>query len=105
MNEKPKIRMPVSEVPWVSGTVADLECARRRRGTEYGEYHPNCCRWPKSCRAFDPGFSIGKGPTTLPVVWNDGYGWRSGPPGDLGDLPAPVADGIRDRWSTFKGAK
>lgn len=79
---RPRVRIPVSEVPWISGTIADLECARRRRGTDYGEYHPNCCRWPKSCSAFDPGFTTGKGPTTLPVVYNDGYGWRSQPAGD-----------------------
>ena len=98
MSEKPKVRIPVTEVPWVSGTIADLECARRWRGTEYGEYHPRCCRWPKSCSAFDPGFTTGKGPTTLPMVWNDGYGWRSGPPKNLDHLPAHLREEIQCRW-------
>lgn len=97
MNDRPKIRIPVSEVPWASGTIADLECYRRRRGTKYGEFHPNCCRFPKSCSAFNPGFKTGKGPTTLPIVWNDGHGWRSGQP-DWRTVKH-LFDGIWRRWA------
>lgn len=75
---KPMVRIPVSEVPWASGTIADLECHRNQQHNySGGDYFPYCCRWPKSCSAYDRGFTTGKGPTELPEVWNDGYGWRS----------------------------
>ena len=97
-----KIRIPVSKVPWASGTTADLECNRRclqaqRSGDDHSSYFPQCCRWPKSCSAFNPGFTVGKGPTTLPVVWFDGYGWRSGPPDPL-TIPQHLFDDIQRRW-------
>lgn len=99
---KERIRIPVSEVPWVSGTIADLECYRNQPDAVDREYYPDCCRWPKSCRAFDPGFTTGKGPTTLPVVWNDGYGWRSGPPNNLNNLPDHLAAEISARWAAVR---
>jgi hypothetical protein len=98
---RPKVRIPVEQVPWASGTWADLECYRRRAytaGLFAGEYHPECCRWPKSCSAFDPGFTVGKGPTTLPVVWFDGFGWRSGPP-DPKTIPNHLFSGMQIRWA------
>lgn len=95
-----KLHVPVGTVPWASGTTADLECHRR-----FGEwplcttemYDPNCCRWPKSCSAFDPGFTVGKGPTTLPIVWFDGFGWRSGLP-DARTIPEHLFADIWARW-------
>lgn len=94
------IRVPVDSVPWASGTAADLECYRRHAsfaGLFAGTYGPNCCRWPKSCNAFDPGFTVGKGPTTLPIVWFDGFGWRSGPP-DARTIPQHLFADIWARW-------
>lgn len=95
------IRVPVQEVPWASGTVADMAC--RREGLQWsfepcdGDYQPGCCRWPKQCRAFDAGYTTGKGPTELPIVWNDGFRWRSGPP-DAKTTPRHLFDGIWLRW-------
>jgi transposase-like protein len=92
------VRVPVGSVPWASGTADDLECYRRYHGGLFsGVYDPNCCRWPKSCSAFDPGFTVGRGPTTLPIVWFDGFGWRSGPPDPL-KIPQHLFDPIRVAW-------
>lgn len=90
------IRVPVETVPWASGTPDDLECYRL--GARNGEYFPECCRWPKSCSAFDPGFTVGRGPTTLPIVWFDGFGWRSGPP-DPKTIPNHLFSGMQIRWA------
>ncbi len=108
MSDRPKIRIPVEQVPWASGTFADLECNRRRSLSwdsyaEVGEFHPYCCRWPKSCSAFDPGFTVGKGRTTLPVVWFDGFGWRSGPP-DPKTTPEHLFEELNALWSIVKAA-
>lgn len=95
-----RIHVPVESVPWASGTPADLECYRRRAshaGLFAGEYDPACCRWPKSCSAYDPGFTVGKGRTMLPVVWFDGFGWRSGPP-NAKTIPQHLFDPIRAAW-------
>lgn len=96
-----KIHVPVETVPWASGTTADLECYRRG---EFWGFLPGvdaradgCCRWPKSCSAFDPGFTVGKGRTTLPIVWFDGFGWRSGLP-DLTKIPQHLLRDIWFRW-------
>lgn len=92
------IRVPIEEVPWASGTPADLECYRRMGPSGPGQFYPSaCCRWPKSCSAFDAGFTTGKGPTTLPIVWNDGYGWRSGPP-DAKQVPLHLWIQTWKRW-------
>lgn len=98
------LHMPVERVPWTSGTVADLECHRRLpNGISNGDYHPACCRFPKSCRAFDPGFATGRGRTELPVVWNDGYGWRSGPPDfSTSNLPDELQHEIKRRWDAVR---
>lgn len=96
-----KIHVPVESVPWASGTWADLECARRfpaQFWEDHSDAFPACCRWPKSCSAFDPGFTVGKGPTTLPVVWFDGFGWRSGPP-DPKTIPNHLFSGMQIRWA------
>lgn len=103
------IRVPVSEIPWVSGTLDDLECYRRclqaqRFGDDSSSYFPQCCRWPKSCSAFDPGFTVGKGRTTLPVVWFDGFGWRSGPP-DATKIPQHLFDEMWARWNHRPGVR
>jgi transposase-like protein len=95
-----RVRVPVESVPWASGTVADLECYRNHPGAVNGECYPDCCRWPKSCSAFDPGFTTGKGRTTLPVVWFDGFGYRSGPP-DPKTIPEHLFDPI---WAAWKAA-
>ena len=95
-----KVFVPVGAVPWASGTVADMECYSRFGTWPYFTtkmYDPNCCRWPKSCSAFDPGFTTGKGPTTLPVVWFDGFGYRSGPP-DPTTIPEHLFADIHARW-------
>lgn len=97
-----KLRVPVESVPWASGTVADLECWRRVGipgdwTNRYQSFNPACCRWPKSCSAYDPGFRVGNGPTTLPIVWNDGFGWRSGPPNEI------QSSRTWDLWNAAKG--
>lgn len=99
------IRVRVEEVPWVSGTTADLECYRRVSGglrTDHNSHFPACCRWPKECRAYDAGFTTGKGPTELPIVWNDGFGWRSGPP-DVTKIPEHLFIRIWERWLLASG--
>lgn len=95
---RPKVRVPVELVPWASGTPDDLECWRRLQSVPFNgsHYDPRCCRWPKSCSAFDPGFTVGKGPTTLPIVWFDGFGWRSGPPDR--SIPQHLFSDIWSRW-------
>ena len=103
------IRVPVSEVPWASGTLRDLQCYRRclqaqRFGNGHSNYFPQCCRWPKSCSAFDPGFQYGEGPTTLPIVWFDGFGWRSGPP-DQKLIPQRWWGEMLARWQTVNPGK
>jgi hypothetical protein len=94
------IKVPVATIPWRSGTVADLACGRRAVcgfSPGNGNYGPTCCRWPKACRAFDPGYTEGKGPTTLPVIWNDGFGWRSGAP-DITAIPPHLVEQTLKRW-------
>lgn len=94
--DKWTIRMSVDRVTWASGTFADLECHRRSQLCQM--FASACCRWPKSCRAYDPGFAIGKGPTRLPIIWNDGFGWRSGPPDPL-TTPQHLWNSIWGRWA------
>lgn len=88
-----KIKVPVATVPWRSGTIADLECARRLQNDS-----SFCCRYPKSCSAYDPGYTTGVGPTELPIVWNDGYGWRSGAP-DITAIPDHLIEQTVARWT------
>lgn len=60
------LRVSVQIVPWVhTETLADLECYRNRSWDftpGFSDYGPSCCRWPKSCSAYDGAITTGVGP-------------------------------------------
>lgn len=60
------LRVSVHLVPWVhADTIADLECYRTvlgGLGAEHNDYFPACCRFPKSCSAYDGEVTTGVGP-------------------------------------------
>lgn len=63
------IRVPVSTVPWVHAEwKRDLTCFRRVPGglaIKHSDYFPACCRFPKSCSAYDGEITQGVGPRLI----------------------------------------
>lgn len=66
------IRVPVQSVPWVYATTpADLKCFRRVPGglaVSHSDYFPACCRFPKSCSAYDGEIIQGIGPRRIEAL-------------------------------------